>query len=171
MSMALLEFQKAAGNDHDFAWEVYAQNVASFRGGQFDADEEKSKLQKRWDHNTARIITCDGEKIGWFSCVSQGKELVIEDLHVLQGNRGIRTFVLDLILVEAMSQQKKPMACALSNEGSANLQKVSLCLAKDDPAVDFFKKSGCAVVEESPTGDLRIDVSDTLERSHQKWVK
>src|SRR6266850_17979 len=147
--MSELVIRKAEPDDREFAWTTYAENAKSFMSLQGADGVEKSKFVEQWDPKNTRIITLDGERIGWYSCVIRGSELVIENLQVVKGNRGIPSFVLNVVVMEATGSSERLASCSFKKDPSEAFKKVSLQSFKNDPSLEFFRKEAFPIAKES----------------------
>lgn len=151
--MPHLEFRKASADESDFAWSIYKQRISSFRSDWKDETERRT-FNRNWnEHDNKCIIKLDGENIGWFSCVMSDKQIIVENLHVSPGNKGIPSLVLNILVLD----------------GRQHDQKVSLRSLKNDPAIGVFTSQGFPT--ETDGDHVTVDVSGTLEQWHKIWSK
>lgn len=127
----------ACADDYEFALKLYGEAISPLASAWrewVDADQE-AQFASLWRHDDTRIITLDGEEIGWVEFRQTGEELFLKQLYISPGHqrRGIGSQVLRLLREE--------------QRGSA--ESMALFVLKNNPAFRFYERHGFEVVRET----------------------
>ena len=92
------------------------------------------RFRDQWDFHQVRIITLDGNDVGWLQRMTQGDALFIAQLFVETGfqRQGIGTEVMNRMLIEART------------EGRA----ITLGVVKSNPARRLYERLGFRITHE-----------------------
>ena len=127
----------ACSDDYEFALKLYVEAISPLASAWrewVDADQE-AEFASLWRHDDTRILTLDGEEIGWVEFRRTGDELFLRQLYISPGHqrRGIGSQVLRLLREE--------------QRGSA--ESMALFVLKNNPAFRFYERHGFEVVRET----------------------
>jgi ribosomal protein S18 acetylase RimI-like enzyme len=127
----------ACSDDYEFALKLYGEAISPLAGAWIkwaEADQE-AQFASLWRHDDTRIITLDGQEIGWVEFRRTGDELFLKQLYISPGHqrRGIGSQVLRLLREE--------------QRGSA--ESMALFVLKNNPAFRFYERHGFEVVRET----------------------
>jgi GNAT superfamily N-acetyltransferase len=93
-----ISYRPASFEDFDYCSKLYfAGQEGRIRQAQLDMAALVADLRGRWDEAEVRIVTLDGDAVGWFQTRSMGDAVFVVQLFVdasFQG-RGIGTGVMD----------------------------------------------------------------------------
>jgi ribosomal protein S18 acetylase RimI-like enzyme len=101
-----------------------------------DLDQE-AEFASLWRLDDTRIITLNGEAVGWVKFREAGNEIFLKQLYIspeLQ-RRGIGSQVMRLLLEERRGAAKS----------------MALFVLKNNPAFHFYQQHGFGIVQETPT--------------------
>ncbi len=125
--------------DFDFARTLYMSSMKPLLSA-LDAwkqDEIESAFRSYYIANEVRIITLDGEDIGWIQVSHTDTEFCLDQLHLVEAARGkgIGTHLINETIAEAGKENKN----------------VSLSLVKGNRARNFYQRLGFHQVAEDST--------------------
>jgi ribosomal protein S18 acetylase RimI-like enzyme len=134
-----ITLRPACSNDYDFALKLYVEAISPLAGAWIkwaEADQE-AQFASLWRQDDTRIITLDGQEIGWVEFRRTGDELFLKQLYISPRHqqRGIGSQVLRLLREE--------------QRGSA--ESMALFVLKNNPAFRFYERHGFVVVRETHT--------------------
>ena len=135
----MIAFRPACSDDYYFALGLYTEAIRPLAGAWIkwvEADQE-AQFASLWRPNDTRIITLDGQDIGWVEFRRTGDELFLKQFYISPAyqRRGIGSQVLRLLREE--------------QRGSA--ASMALFVLKNNPAFRFYKRHGFEVVRETHT--------------------
>lgn len=133
MNVAL---RPAGSDDYRFARQVYYDTMRWLIEQLFgwNQEQEDSKFADQFKLEEARIITADGQNVGWLQTRVSDECLRILQIYVIPAmqNKGIGTRVLRDLIAEARSQQRL----------------TRLSVAKINPAMRLYTAIGFRIVGE-----------------------
>jgi ribosomal protein S18 acetylase RimI-like enzyme len=126
-------------DDYPFALKLYVEAIKPLACAWrewVEADQE-AQFASLWRQDDTRIITLDGQEIGWVEFRRTGDELFLKQLYISPGHqrRGIGSQVLQLLREE--------------QRGSA--KSMALFVLKNNLALRFYERHGFEVVRETHT--------------------
>jgi ribosomal protein S18 acetylase RimI-like enzyme len=130
-----ISFRPARPDDFEYCARLYvAEMERTIRELTPDMTTRAAGLRQRWDAAQVRIITGDGEDIGWLQTVVQADAVFIAQFFIDAPFRGggIGAEVMSRILAEA------------SGSGRA----VTLGVVKDNPALRLYRRLGFQITHE-----------------------
>ena len=135
----MVTLRPAHSADYPFALHLYVQTIkplATAWMGWVD-DEQKAQFASLWCPSDTRIISLDGQHIGWVEFRWTGDEIFLKQLYISPAyqRRGIGSQVMRLLL-EEQGRTAKSMA---------------LFVLRNNPAYRFYERQGFEVVQETHT--------------------
>jgi ribosomal protein S18 acetylase RimI-like enzyme len=129
----------ACSDDYAFALKLYVEAIRPLAGAwiKWVKAGQEAQFASMWRPNDTRIITLDGQEIGWVEFRRTGDELFLKQFYISPGHqrRGIGSQVLQLLREE--------------QRGSA--KSMALFVLKNNPAFRFYERHGFEVVRETHT--------------------
>ena len=100
------------------------------------SDEQEAQFASLWKPDDTRIITVNGEEIGWVEFRQTGNEVFLKQLYIVPEHqrRGIGSQVMRLL-----------------NEQAGTAKSMALFVLKNNPAFRFYERHGFEVVQETHT--------------------
>jgi GNAT superfamily N-acetyltransferase len=130
-----ISFRPARPHDFDYCAKLYfAPMERTIQELNLDMAAHAASFRQRWEPTQVKIITLDGNDIGWFQSTTQGDAFFLAQLFVdapFQG-RGIGTAVMNRIIGEA------------ARAGQA----VTLGVVKTNPALRLYERLGFKITHE-----------------------
>jgi len=126
----------ACANDADFARDLYFETMRGIIERLFgwDQNREDENFARFFKLDEVRIITVDGQDVGWIQEQTLEKSIHLGSFYVAprMQNRGIGTQVLQMLLERAGSESKP----------------LTLEVVKINPALRFYEKRGFRITHE-----------------------
>jgi ribosomal protein S18 acetylase RimI-like enzyme len=124
--------------DYDFALKLYVEAIRPLAGAWIkwvEADQE-AQFTSLWRQDDTRIITLDGQEIGWVEFRWTGDELFLKQLYIAPKHQrqGIGSQIIRLL-----------------NEQARTAKSIALFVLKNNPAFRFYERHGFEVVRETHT--------------------
>jgi len=134
-----ITLRPACSADYAFALELYFEAIRPLAGAwiQWVEADQETEFASLWRPNDTRIITLDGQKIGWVEFRQTGDELFLKQFYISPRHqrRGIGSKVLGL----------------LREEQHKTAKSMALFVLKNNPASRFYERHGFEVVGETHT--------------------
>lgn len=130
-----ISFRPARPQDFDYCAKLYfVEMERTIQQLNLDMVAHSAGFRQRWEPTQVRIITLDGDDIGWLQSMAQGDTLFLAQLFVDASvqRQGIGTVVMNRIISEA------------AHAGQA----VSLGVVKTNPAFRLYKRLGFQITHE-----------------------
>ena len=132
-----IDLRPACSDDYAFALELYIEAIRPLAGAWIewsDADQE-AQFASLWRQDDTRIITLDGQEIGWVEFRWTGDELFLKQLYITPKHQrqGIGSQILRLL-----------------NEQARTEKSMALFVLKNNPAFRFYERHGFEVVRGDP---------------------
>jgi ribosomal protein S18 acetylase RimI-like enzyme len=133
-----IDLRPACSDDYDFALRLYVEAIRPLAGAWIkwvEADQE-AQFASLWRQDDTRIITLDGQEIGWVEFRSTGDELFLKQLYIAPKHQrqGIGSQIIRLL-----------------NERARTAKSMALFVLKNNPAFRFYERHGFEVVRETHT--------------------
>jgi ribosomal protein S18 acetylase RimI-like enzyme len=132
-----IDLRPACSNDYAFALKLYVEAIRPLAGAwiKWNEADQEAEFASLWRPNDTRIITLDGQEIGWVEFRRTGDELFLKQFYISPGHQrlGIGSQVLRLLREE--------------QRGSA--KSMALFVLKNNPACRFYERHGFEVVWET----------------------
>ncbi len=131
-----ISLHPACDEDFAFAREVYFATMRSIIESLFGWDQvrEEENFASFFKLNEARIITAEGQNVGWIQEQVDDASIHLGSFYVMQEmqRRGIGTQVLRILLAHAAGQSKA----------------ITLAVVKMNPARHFYERNGFRITHE-----------------------
>ncbi|WP_457093332.1 N-acetyltransferase family protein [Microvirga sp. P5_D2] len=133
-----ITLRPACSADYPFALNLYSQTIKPLVADWMewvDADQE-ALFASLWREDDTRVITLNGEDIGWVEFRQTGDEIFLKQLYVAPAyqRRGVGSQVMRLL-----------------NERARTAKSMALFVLKNNPAFRFYERHGFEVVRETDT--------------------
>jgi ribosomal protein S18 acetylase RimI-like enzyme len=133
-----IDLRLACSGDYDFALKLYVEAIRRLAGAWIkwvEADQE-AQFTSLWRQDDTRIITLDGQEIGWVEFRWTGDELFLKQLYIAPKHQrqGIGSQIIRLL-----------------NEQARTAKSMALFVLKNNPAFRFYERHGFEVVRETHT--------------------
>jgi ribosomal protein S18 acetylase RimI-like enzyme len=132
-----IDLRPACSDDYAFALKLYVEAIRPLACAWIkwiDADQT-AEFASLWRRDDTRIITLDGQDIGWVEFRWTGDELFLKQLYIkpTHQRRGIGSRVMRLLLEERRGMAKS----------------MALFVLKNNPASRFYEQHGFKVIHET----------------------
>jgi ribosomal protein S18 acetylase RimI-like enzyme len=135
----MMTLRPARSADYPFAFNLYVRTIKPLVTAWMEWVDEVQEAQfaSLWRPDDTRIITLDGQEIGWVEFRQAGDEIFLKQLHISPRHqrRGIGSQVMRLLLDEQRGAAKS----------------MALFVLKNNPAFRFYTRHGFRVVSETYT--------------------
>jgi len=131
-----ISLRAACNEDFAFARSLYFETMRWIIERLFGWDQarEEKNFAQFFNLDEVRIITADGQDVGWIQEQVDSTSINLGSLYVMPGmqRHGIGTQVLQTLLAQARSQSKM----------------ITLAVVKINPALHFYEKHGFRITHE-----------------------
>jgi ribosomal protein S18 acetylase RimI-like enzyme len=135
----MITLRQARSADYPFALHLYFQTIKPLATAWIEwvDREQERQFASLWCPADTRIVTLDGQEIGWIEFRRTGDEVFLKQFYISPGHqrRGIGSQVLRLLRAK--------------QRGSA--KSMALFVLKNNPALRFYRRHGFEVVRETHT--------------------
>ncbi|MBO1906353.1 GNAT family N-acetyltransferase [Microvirga sp. 3-52] len=132
-----IELRPACSDDYVFALELYIEAIRPLASAWIEwiETDQEAEFASLWRPTDTRIITLDGQEIGWVEFRRTGDEVFLKQLYIAHSHqrRGIGSRAMRLLL-EKQREAAKSMA---------------LFVLKNNPSYRFYEHHGFKVVHET----------------------
>ncbi len=126
-------------DDYDFAKDLYFKSMKPLLEAldAWNAEEKESAFAGYYDIDEVRVITVDGQDVGWIQVSHTDEEFCLDQLHLIEAvrDKGIGTVLIKQTIAEAAEEGKN----------------VSLSLVKGNRAIRLYQRLGFHQVAEDET--------------------
>jgi ribosomal protein S18 acetylase RimI-like enzyme len=130
-----IDLRPARAEDYDFALRLYAETIKSYTIAFMPWVDtvENARFARLWAPADTRIITLDGQDIGWLEASDTGAEIFLKQFYLSPAlqRQGIGTDVMQRLIAEWQGQP------------------IVLTVLKNNPARRLYERLGFAVIGET----------------------
>jgi ribosomal protein S18 acetylase RimI-like enzyme len=134
-----IDLRPAGSDDYAFALHLYVKTIRPLATAwtEWVDEEQEAQFASLWRPDDTRIITLNGEDIGWVEFRQTGDEVFLKQLYISPAHqrRGIGSQVMQ----------------RLPEERCGTAKSMALFVLKNNPAFRFYQRHGFGVVRETPT--------------------
>ena len=132
-----IDLQPAGSDDYAFALHLYVKAIRPLATAwtEWVDEEQEAQFASLWRPDDTRIITLNGEDIGWVEFRQTGDKVFLKQLYISPAHqrRGIGSRVMRRLLKEQCGTAKS----------------MALFVLKNNPAFRFYQRHGFGVVRET----------------------